>query len=75
MNRRDHADWYFVTACVGKRQFTSSKAHILAAHMSAKYKDRLQAYLCPFCGTWHVGHPKERDGKPQAVEKRGPDDE
>lgn len=48
-------------ACGNKVKHATHDEAILVAHKTArKYKQRLSAYKCKYCGSYHVGHtPKE----------------
>jgi rubrerythrin len=51
-------------ACQGKVQHaTREAAHVeirRIARTKWAYRPGLQAYRCPFCGHFHVGHPPRR---------------
>ncbi|GAB3863390.1 hypothetical protein GCM10028801_30900 [Nocardioides maradonensis] len=46
----------YESTCSGKVRHSSRKE---AKHVARTNHPgvRLQAYLCDFCGTWHLGHP------------------
>ena len=44
-------------ACQGKREVFSEHE---ALEVAKKY-DYTQAYQCPFCCLWHIGHPPRRN--------------
>lgn len=52
-------------ACDGKvRHQTRQAAHAAVQALTGKGKDRMSAYRCPWCDTWHVGHrPNPRRGR------------
>lgn len=44
-------------ACAGKvRHGSQEEATAHAIHLRRKDGDRVRAYRCPFCRSWHVGH-------------------
>lgn len=44
-------------ACGSKVKHATHEAAQIAAHKSAKkFKQRLSAYKCQYCGCYHVGH-------------------
>lgn len=47
--------------CVGKEPFSSFVlANAVAIRPRTQRKDKMEAYRCPHCGFWHIGH---RPGK------------
>ena len=41
---------------------TKGKARKVAKRMGNLQTGRLSVYLCPWCGMWHVGKTKNRNG-------------
>ena len=57
-------------ACKGKDQFaTMNLAREICARMNDRHKDGyINAYKCPYCGTYHVGNVNKKGkfyGKPK----------
>lgn len=44
----------------GKTQFSKREAHEFVNRVAHAGGDRLRAYHCPFCNTWHVTKHVER---------------
>lgn len=49
--------------CIDKVQHTPRRARRIASEVGD-----LQAYACPFCDSWHVGHPLSWAGVEQLAE-------
>lgn len=51
--------------CTRKVKYTKDQAFKVATAMRAEYDGRvIDAYPCPVCGQWHVGH------RPRKVQQR-----
>ncbi|EAY0359032.1 hypothetical protein B2J38_16715 [Salmonella enterica] len=51
--------------CSGKIRFASAEdavRRIQILHRKYGHRGQLQAYHCPFCKGWHVGHAPGRNG-------------
>lgn len=49
------------TQCIGKRRYEKADAKKVARHTETTYGGgKLDAYRCPHCDWWHVGHPPPR---------------
>lgn len=57
MSARDD-DWK-ASACTGKQSYSLTRARQLARAVSRRHDEPMQAYHCPFCHGWHVGHPRQ----------------
>lgn len=45
--------------CAGKQSFRSPQlATEVASRQRKNERDRYEAYRCPLCGRWHIGHSK-----------------
>jgi hypothetical protein len=52
-------------SCLGKKKYTSSQQAKDAAFLTGrKHNEKLVAYHCNYCGSWHIGHP------PVSVQRR-----
>jgi hypothetical protein len=48
-------------SCEGKRAYSHEGAARQMAGQAARERgETLEAYRCPFCGAWHIGHPPAR---------------
>lgn len=48
--------------CLNKRRIsTLARAERRAKHQSEKTHEAIEAYSCPFCGSYHTGHKKVYD--------------
>ena len=41
--------------CAGKDPLTWQRAHAVALELRRKSHEAVDAYRCPYCGTYHVG--------------------
>lgn len=58
--------------CVGKyKHLTLDSAKAQAKALHKKYKARYDAYQCPFCGHFHVGHNRSPEAIARRIERRG----
>lgn len=59
--RLDSADFIDLVArqCGDKRRFDSETADKVRVDMETQHQEEYDAYLCPHCGYWHVGHRRD----------------
>lgn len=64
--RADHAIYapkQFFNGCVGKASYPSRK---ISASLARKHRTQgreLYEYSCTLCGSWHIGHNKQKAGQ------------
>lgn len=51
-------------ACQGKKSLTKAEAFGLAVKLRNRNGAHMDAYPCPHCHAWHVGH------RPRAIQKK-----
>jgi len=49
-----------LTACLGKLRWDEIAARAAAVAMTLKYREVFEAYPCPHCQSWHIGHAHRR---------------
>lgn len=57
---------HYLTGCRGKLRYSPTAAGKVALRLSVKEGADYNAYLCPFCHRWHVGHRRSRRKKEDA---------